>query len=153
MNIQIIILFFLILLLFIDYYHKQYRIKYSKKDFKYRNSHSFYDDTDYTKYRPYKEVYTYKIAAIILFIVLIFDTFLNKNFFTIIFIKDYLIKPLLFETRKDALSYLIFTIILYFLVKNKYKQKNKNFKLGLENILVFLIFFILLIFISKIVYS
>ncbi len=75
-----IIILLIISLLFIDYFHKQYRIKRSLKNITYRNSHSFYDDTDYSKYKPYKEVYTYKILIIFLIAVLILDIIpIGKN--------------------------------------------------------------------------
>lgn len=69
-----IIIILIILLLYIDYYHKQYRIKYSKKIIKYRNSNSVYDDTDYSKYKPYREIYTYKILIAFLLIILFFES-------------------------------------------------------------------------------
>ncbi len=68
-----IIILLIIALLFIDYFHKQYRIKRSLKNISYRNSNSFYDDTDYSKYKPYKEIYTYKILIIFLITILILD--------------------------------------------------------------------------------
>ncbi len=73
------LLLLIIILLFIDYFHKQYRIKRSIKNIKYRNSNSYYDDTDYSKYKPYKEVYTYKILIIFLIILLIIDIFSPNN--------------------------------------------------------------------------
>ncbi len=83
MNIIIIIL--IICLFIIDYYHKQYRIKISKKNFTYRNSHSFYDDTDYTKYKPYKEVYTYKYLIAFLTIILVINFISEpKSFFKLL---------------------------------------------------------------------
>lgn len=152
MNIQIIIIFFLVLLFFIDYYHKQYRIKYSKKNLQYRNSHSFYDDTDYARYKHYREIYTYKIAAIILIAALILDTLLNKNYFAINYIMNFLIKSYLFESWKDALRFFIIFISIYFIFKYKYKKKNIHIKLNLEFILKSLILFVSLLFISSIVY-
>ncbi len=68
-----IILLLILILLFIDYFHKQYRIKRSQKKISYRNSNSVYDDTDYSKYKPYKEVYTYKIIIGFLIILIILD--------------------------------------------------------------------------------
>ncbi len=69
-EIKALCILFIILLLYIDYYHKKYRIINSKKNIQYRNSHSFYDETDYSKYEPYREVYTYKILIGFLIIIL-----------------------------------------------------------------------------------
>lgn len=75
-----IIILLIIALLFIDYFHKQYRIKRSLKNITYRNSHSFYDDTDYSKYKPYREVYTYKILIVFLIILLVLNIIpIGKN--------------------------------------------------------------------------
>lgn len=74
-----IIILMIIFLLFIDYYHKQYRIKYSKKILQYRNSHSFYDNTDYARYKPYREIYTYKILIGFLIIILLSEIIASDN--------------------------------------------------------------------------
>lgn len=67
------IMLLIIVLLFIDYYHKKYRMKQSIKKVYYRNSHSYYDDTDYSKYKPYREIYTYKILIAFLTVILIVE--------------------------------------------------------------------------------
>ena len=146
MNLQKIILIFIVILIFIDYYHKQYRIKHSKKDIKYRNSHSVYDDTDYTKYRPYKEVYTYKIAALVLFIALILDTILNKNTYFLNLIFNFSINTFLFENWKEAIAILIITIII-----TSYNNKSKKFKFDLETIITYSIIFVIVLLISDII--
>ena len=90
---NIIIIFLIIILYFIDYFHKQYRIKRSIKNIKYRNSHSFYDDTDYSKYKPYREIYTYKYLIYFLIIILIINFVSNpKSFLTILIILLYKFK-------------------------------------------------------------
>lgn len=90
---NIIIIFLIIILYFIDYFHKQYRIKKSIKKTSYRNSHSVYDDTDYSKYKPYKEIYTYKYLIYFLIIILIINFVSNpKSFFALLLILLYEIK-------------------------------------------------------------
>ena len=84
-----ILILIIFILFFIDYYHKQYRIKNSQKKISYRNSHSVYDDTDYTKYKPYREVYTFKIIIIFLFAILLIEIFINTDNLNIINIFKY----------------------------------------------------------------
>lgn len=68
-----IIILLIILLLFIDYHHKQYNIKKSMKRIAYRNSHSYYDDTNYNNFELYREIYTYKILILFLIIILLIN--------------------------------------------------------------------------------
>lgn len=75
----IIIIILIIILLFIDYFHNQYRFKRSIKKVSYRNSHSYYDDTDYAKYQPYAKTYTYKYLIIFLSIILIVEIVSNLD--------------------------------------------------------------------------
>lgn len=116
------ILIMIIILLYIDYYHKEYRIKRSKKNIKYRNSHSFYDDTDYSIYRPYREIYTYKILIIFLIILLIFEViFPYKNNSAKKILNNNLINDIVFYENNETKQYNIGTY-------------HKNYTKKIENI-------------------
>ncbi len=78
---NIIIIFLIIILFFLDYYHDKYNLKKSIKKIYYRNSNSVYDDTDYSKYKPYKKIYTYKFLIGFLIIILIINFISNPKSF------------------------------------------------------------------------
>ena len=146
-TINFIIIFFIIILFYIDYYHKQYRIKRSKKNIKYRNSHSFYDDTDYSRYKPYKEIYTYKIAAAVLFIAFIINLILYNNTIFLKIIISSIMNLFIKDNWIEIAIIIIISIIIFF-----YSNKNINKKHNLSVIIIYLIMFFVLLTLSDIVY-
>lgn len=142
------IILMIIILLFIDYYHKQYRIKLSQKKIIYRNSHSFYDDTDYSKYKPYKEIYTYKILIIFLLIILIYYLIFFENINILIYIIKFTTNFLIPDNWIDITIMITITIIIFFkMQKNNYNKKN-----NLSIILIYLIYYFILLTLSDLIY-